>query len=271
MKLGIIAGNRFLPVLLAQRIKQQESNSKVVALCFKGETSREISRYVDSSHWLRVGRLSELTRILDSEGLNQCIMAGQINPLRIFQKKHWDKELLSLLEQANDFRPHTIFSKIIRRLEGKGITFLDSTSYLKNDLAENGIMNGLDLDERGQEDIKLGVKIISAFVELDVGQTIVIKQGGVVALESLEGTDRTIKRAYRLAGPGCSILKFSRARQDLRFDVPVVGISTLKLLLRIKAARLVLEKDKVIILQKDKFLSLARQWGISILGKQRLA
>ena len=270
-KVGIIAGNRLLPLMLAQRIKEEDGSCEVVAFCFKGQTSKRISKYADRCYWLSVGALLDLRKALEGENISRCIMAGQINPLCIFRKRCWDQELTSLLNGADDFRPHTIFEKIISYLEKAGVEFLNSTLYLKEDLAEPGVMNGLSLDEDTAKNIDFGLGVVSKFVELDVGQTIGVKGGGVTALESLEGTDRAIKRAFRLAGKGCVILKFCKANQDLRFDLPVVGISTLKLLKRIKAAALVLEENKVIILEKQKFLSLAKKWGILITGRQKFA
>lgn len=267
MKIGIIAGNRNLPLLLVQRIKQSNISTRVVAICFKGETQPTISKYVDKIYWLEVGKLAELKKVIKAEGLEDCIMAGQINPLHIFRRKDWDKDLITLVGKVEDFRPHTIFRTIVNNLEMEGLHFLDSTTYLGADLAKEGPMNDLEPDKDLARDIDFGFEVISRFVELDVGQTIVVKKGSVVGLESLEGTDRAIKRAYRLAGQGCLVLKFSKANQDLRFDVPVVGISTLKLLKRIKAKALVLEKEKVIILEKPRFLSLARKWDIPVLGR----
>ncbi len=268
-KLGIIAGNRLLPLILAQRIKEKNKDCEVIALCFKGQTSKHISKYVDRCHWFPVGSLSELRKSIKEEGLSQCIMAGQINPLYIFRKKYWDQELTSLIDDSEDFRPHNIFDKIISYFERAGVELINSTLYLKDDLAGAGVMNNLSLAQAVRKDIDFGLDAISKFVELDVGQTVGVKSKAVVALESLEGTDRTIKRAYGLAGNGCVILKFSKANQDLRFDVPVVGISTLKLLKRIKAAALVLEEARVIILEKQEFLSLAEKWKIPVVGRAK--
>lgn len=270
MKLGIIAGNRLLPVLLAQSIKKNIRDSYVAAICFRGETRPQICKYVDKTYWIKVGSLTALRETIKREGLKEWVMAGQINPLRIFRRRDWDKELSHLIEGIRDFRPHNIFAEIIRYLQAEGVVFLDSTVYLKEYLAQSGVMNGLSLNEQNNEDIEFGLKIISGFVELDVGQTIAVKKKSVVALESLEGTDRTIKRAGRLAGCGCTILKFSKAGQDLRFDIPVVGISTLKLLKKIRAASLVLEKEKVIILEKEKFLARAKKWNIPVVGKEKI-
>ena len=268
-RLGIIAGNRLLPLILAQRIKEKNKNCEIIAFCFKGQTFKHIGKYVDRCHWFPVGSLSELRESIKEERLNQCIMAGQINPLYIYRREYWDQELTSLIDDTDDFRPHNIFNKIISYFEKVGVEFVDSTLYLKDDLACAGVMNNLPLTKGVTKDIDFGLDAISKFVELDVGQTAGVKSKAVVALESLEGTDRTIKRAYNLAGNGCVILKFSKANQDLRFDVPVVGISTLKLLKRIKAAALVLEEAKVIILEKQKFLSLAEKWKISVVGRAK--
>lgn len=270
-KIGIIAGNRFFPLLLAKRIKESKDNYKIIAICFKGETSKSILKYVDKAYWIEVGQLKVLQETLLKENINECIMAGQINPLRIFNRKNWDNELNTLVEKIEDFRPHTIFGEIINYLEDKGIDFLDSILFLKDDLAKSGVMNALSMDKAIQKDVEFGLDMVSRFVELDVGQTLVVKQQSVVALESLEGTDNTIKRAKSLVGGECTVFKFCKKNQDLRFDVPVVGLSTLKLLGRIKAKALVLESNKVIILQRQEFLSLARKMNIVVLGKERSA
>jgi DUF1009 family protein len=270
MKLGIIAGNRLLPVLLVKNIKEKYSQYQTITFCFRGETKSTISQYADKTYWLNVGSLGVLRDSLKQEGIKDCIMVGQITPLRIFQKKNWDDELSSLVESASDLRPHTIFSLIIQYLEKEGINFLDSTLYLKEYLATEGFMNGIKPEVLVLRDIDFGAKIISRFVDLDIGQTAVIKDKSVVAIESLEGTDNTIKRGFYLAGRGCTVLKFSKTNQDLRFDVPVVGLSTLKLLRQIKASALVLEAGKVIILEKEKFLNLAEDWQIPVIGKNRV-
>ena len=269
-QLGIIAGNRLLPVILTQRIKEKDSACYLVAVCFEGETSRRILKYVDRCYWVKVGHLRDLKEVIKKESIKNWIMAGQINPLYIFKRKYWDEELSSLVDGTCDFRPHTIFNKMIDYLKTTGIDFLDSTSYLKDDLAEAGEMAGLGIDGYLSKNIDFGLDLVSKFVELDIGQTVVVKNCSAVGLESLEGTDRAIKRSYRLAGQNCLVLKFCKSNQDLRFDVPVVGISTLRLLKNIKAAGLVLEKDKVIILEKSKFLSLAKKWQIPVIGKERI-
>ncbi|MFH1771907.1 MAG: UDP-2,3-diacylglucosamine diphosphatase LpxI [Candidatus Omnitrophota bacterium] len=270
MKLGILAGNRLLPILLAKNIKEKDSSFELVAVCFKGETSKAIVRYVDRVRWVSPANLGQLRQAICVESLNKWIMAGQVNPLRIFNPKSFDEELSSLVNTISDFRPHNIFSEIIRYLERDGVKFLDSTLYMREFLAEGGVLNNAEIDDKISKDIDFGASLISRFVELDVGQTIVIKEKTAVALEGLEGTDRTIKRAFKIAGCGLTVLKFAKHNQDVRFDVPVVGMATLNLLRKIKAKAIVLEKDKVIILQKDEFLSSARKWGIAVVGRERV-
>lgn len=267
MKIGIIAGNRRLPLLLARRIKEKDKDCELIAFCFQGETSGEISAYADKVYWMKVGQLRKLKDLISKEGITRCLMAGQISPLKIFNRKGWDRDLLSLVSDISDFRPHTIFSRLIDYLQGSGLNFLDSISYLKEDLAKDGLMNALSLSQSLGRDIDFGLSVAFRFVELDVGQVVVVKSQSVVALESLEGTDNTIKRAHKLVGSGLTVLKFCKANQDLRFDVAVVGIPTLKLLKRVGAKALVLETGKVIILDKPQFLDLAKKYNIAVLGK----
>jgi len=269
MKLGIIAGNRLLPIILAKAIKQKNPQIELVAFCFYHETSGLIKKYANKTHWFSVGSLGALRDRIKEEGLSQCIMAGQITPLRIFDRKKWDSELLKLVNETKDMQPHTIFSGIIKYLEQHGVKFIDSTTYLKESLASGGVMNGLSYSGGIKEDIEFGAKMISRFVDLDIGQTIVVKNKSVVSVEALEGTDNTIKRGANLSGQGSVVLKFSKTNQDLRFDVPVVGIGTLNLLRKIKASALVLETNKVLILEKMKFLELASKYRIPVIGINR--
>ncbi|MDD4955531.1 MAG: UDP-2,3-diacylglucosamine diphosphatase LpxI [Candidatus Omnitrophica bacterium] len=269
MKLGIIAGNRLLPIVLAKAIKKQNPQIELVAFCFNNETSGLIKKYADRTYWFSIGSLGVLRDAINKEGLSDCIMAGQITPLRIFNRKKWDSELLKLVEETKDMRPHTIFSNIIKYLEQHGVKFIDSTAYLKESLAQEGVMNGLSYPGGVKEDIEFGAKIISRFADLDIGQTIAVKNKSVVAVEALEGTDNTIKSASRRAGTGMVVLKFSKVNQDLRFDVPVVGIKTLSLLKGTRASALVLEAGKVLILEKAEFLNLCTKYSIPVIGINR--
>ncbi|MFO8053077.1 MAG: UDP-2,3-diacylglucosamine diphosphatase LpxI [Candidatus Omnitrophota bacterium] len=269
MQIGIIAGSKNLPLLLAKRISERKNFTKITGVCFKGETSSKFCKYVDSCQWIRVGKLADLREAIKNQKIENWIMVGQISPLNIFREKNWDDELKKIIRRKTNFCPHKIFKVIINYLENEGINFLDSTLYLEDDLAKEGLMNGLNLSDSTKKNIEFGIDKISKFVEIDIGQTLVVKNNAVVAIESLEGTDNTIKRGAKIAGSGAVVLKFAKEAQDLRFDVPVVGISTLKLLKKIRAACLVLEKDKTIILNKEKFLDLSKKWKIPVVGRTR--
>ncbi len=268
MKLALIAGNRSLPlVFLQSALKNPEV--EVVSVCFKGETSPAVAKLAHKSYWINVGQMQRLIDILKKESISRCVMVGQISPCRIFHPHAWDSLMQSIVKGV-DYRAHSIFSAFITYLETEGFEFLDSTLYMKEILAAEGNLNDVVVSDRLAQDIEFGRKLISRYVELDVGQTIVVKKKAPIALEALEGTDNTIKRGYRIAGNGCTVLKFSKKDQDLRFDVPVVGLKTLRLLKRIRAAALVLEAQRTLILHKEQFLPAARRAGIAVIGQKRI-
>ncbi|MCM8823780.1 MAG: UDP-2,3-diacylglucosamine diphosphatase LpxI [Candidatus Omnitrophica bacterium] len=266
MRLGVIAGNRQLPIIFSRTAKQKRRDLELIAICFKGETSPLIKNYVSKTFWLRVGQLERLLEIIRKENLKRLVMVGQISPWRIFKRKHWDRTMIEFVESIDDFRPHTFFTHLIKKLEGFGCKFIDSHTYLEEFLAYEGMMSGRDISNQLWDEINFGVSVVSRYVELDVGQTIVVKDKTVVALEGIEGTDRTIMRGYRLAGKGCIVLKFSKKMQDFRFDIPIVGKDTLKLLGKIKAKALVLEPQRVLILEKRKFLDFAYELNVPVIG-----
>lgn len=268
MKLGLIAGNKALPLLFSQLAKKNKPELEIIALCFKGETHPSLPGMVDRAYWVHVGEFKKALEILKKEEIKECVMVGQITPRRIFRCAQWDKGLIELVN-TTDYRPHSIFLKIIDYLENYGLRFLNSTLYMQELLAKRELMNHISLDSRARDDISFGIDLITKFVELDVGQTVVVKNKAAVALEALEGTDNTIRRGAKIAGRGCTVLKFSKKDQDLRFDVPVVGGDTLFLLHKIGARALVVEAERVIILDKEKFLKQADKWGIAIVGEQR--
>ncbi len=270
MKIGIIAGSKFFPLIFSQSAKEKIKDIELIAFCFYGETSRLIARYVDKVFWLHVGELKKLVEIIHREEIKQMVMVGQISPKRIFERKYWDDSMVRLVDDIKDFRPHTVFSRVIRTLEIMGVEFLDSTLYMKEHLANGGLMSAIEPAKETWKDINFGLELISRYVELDVGQTIIIKNKSVIALEALEGTDNTIIRGYRVAGKDCVVLKFSKKDQDFRFDVPIVGMSTLKILNKIKASALVLEKNRVIILDKKNFLKYAYALKIPVIGKEKI-
>ncbi|MBN2120756.1 MAG: UDP-2,3-diacylglucosamine diphosphatase LpxI [Candidatus Omnitrophica bacterium] len=266
-KLGLIAGNRNFPLLFSSKAKKKNPSLKIIAVAVKGETSSGLSRLVDKIYWVSIGRLQELIDIFLKEEIKTLVMAGQISPFRIFRdSSSWDGLMQKVVQACPDFRPHGIFTEIIKEIEKHGLKFISSITYLEEDLAKSGINNGVASDASLAKELDYVVSLVRKIVDLDIGQTVVFKDKAIVAVEALEGTDNTIKRAYGICGKGFTVIKLARKDQDLRFDVPVVGLNTIKLLGKLKAKVLVLEKDKTLILDKEKVLSLACKANIPIVG-----
>ena len=266
-KIGLIAGNRSFPLLFCREAKLKDPSLAVVAIAVKGETDSRISKSADKVYWVNIGRLNSLLDVFLKEGIDTAVLAGQISPYRIFRDRDsWDSLMHQVVDRSPDFRPHSIFTEIINELSKHGLHFLSSITYLGNYLAKEGLNNRVAPPEALGSDIEYALGFARKIVDLDIGQTLVFKDKALVAVEALEGTDNTIKRARRICGEGFVVFKLARANQDLRFDVPVIGLGTIKLLVRYKARALVLEKEKTLILDRDKVFSLADRYDIPILG-----
>ncbi|MDD5440703.1 MAG: LpxI family protein, partial [Candidatus Omnitrophica bacterium] len=179
---------------------------------------------------------------------------------------NWDCEFEKIAGQVMDMCPHSILYAIIDYLQGYGAKFLDSTLFLKDTLAHEGNISGVEIGTHTRADIEFGINLARKYVELDVGQTVIVKNKTAVALECIEGTDIAIRRAHRLAGKECIVIKFCTESHDFRFDVPVVGMKTLYLLKKTKSAALILPANRVIILEKDRFIRYAKENGIPVIG-----
>ena len=266
-KLGLIAGNRNFPLLFATCAKSKDPSLEIIAVAIKGETSKNLSRLVDKIYWLKIGGLRALCDVFLKEGVKTLVMAGQISPYRIFKdRQDWDSLMQKVFKSTPDFRPHSIFTEIIREIESQGFSFISSLTYLEDYLAKDGLNNKADVSESLEKEIEHALSLARKTADLDIGQTVVIKDKAVVAVEALEGTDKTIHRAFGICGQGFIVLKLAKKNQDLRFDVPVIGLNTIKQLVRFKAKALVLEKNKTLILDKPEVISLADKAGLPIVG-----
>ena len=266
-KLGLIAGNRTYPLLFCRKAKQKDPSLTIIAVAVKGETSPKLTGLVDKIYWVDIGKLAALIDVFVKEGITTAVMAGQISPVRIFKDvSGWDPLMQEVSRRTPDFRPHSIFTEIIKEIEGKGVRFISSLTYLEDQLALAGVNNAAEAPQALLQEVETAVSLVRKIVDLDIGQTVVCKDKAVVAVEALEGTDNTLRRAYRICGPGFIAVKLAKKGQDLRFDLPVVGLKTIQLLKRFKAKALVLEKEKTLILDREKVFSLADKANIPIIG-----
>ncbi|MBU0548773.1 MAG: UDP-2,3-diacylglucosamine diphosphatase LpxI [Candidatus Omnitrophica bacterium] len=262
-RIGLIAGNRKFPLIFAQEAKRK--GYSVVAVAIKGETHPGLGRLVEKIYWLDLGEFSRLFEVFSNENITEAVLAGQISPWQLFRPQVKNNpELKSLLNSLRDKRADTIFREIARRLEAKGIKLLDSTFLLSDYMPEQGVLTKQKPAAGNLADINLGLEIAKEIGGLDIGQTVAIKNKAIVAIEALEGTDNLIRRAGRIARAGVIIIKVSKPAQDMRFDVPVVGLNTVKSLLRAKAAGLAIEANKTLFIDKEQSLKLADRKGIFI-------
>lgn len=264
-KIGLIAGNRKFPLLFAKEAKKK--NYSIVAVAIKGDTSGKLKKLVDKIYWLGLSEYSRLFKIFKDEGITKVVMAGQISPRRLFSKEiNKDPELRDLLSSIKDKRADTIFGKIAEKLKEHGLELLDSTIFITDYLPKKGVLTKKKPDELLSEDIDFGLHLAKAVGELDIGQTVAVKSKAIIAVEALEGTDNLIKRSGKISRGGITIVKVSKPKQDMRFDVPVVGLNTIKNLIRIGAQCLAIEADKTLFIDKKESLALADKKGLIIVA-----
>lgn len=264
MRLGLIAGNRQYPIVFAQEAKRQ--GVELVACAFKGETSSRLRRYVGEIHWVEVGQLEELIKVFKDNGIKSAVMIGQITPARLFKRLNLDKRAQKILSSVNQMNAETIFTRIADELAGEGIELKDARIFLDRLLAQHGQITSLPPNDLELQDINFGKDIIKSIANQNIGQTIVIKNRTVVAVEAIEGTDNTIIRGGKIAKGDIVVIKVSKPDQDMRFDVPIVGPRTIRVLKRAGGGVLALESGRVIILEKEKTIRLADRYGIKIVG-----
>lgn len=264
-RLGLIAGNGRFPLLFAQQAKNQGKN--LVAVCIRQDTSGSINKLVDKSYWINVGELKKLIDIFKKEKIDKVVMAGQISPYLLFKmRSKFDDELKSLLKSIKDKRADSIFNAVAQKLSSSGIELIDSTLFLKDLMPNQGVLTKREPTNQEKEDIRLGFKTAKHLGSIDIGQTVVVKDGAILAVEAFEGTDAAILRGAILGGSGVVVAKASKPTQDMRFDVPLVGLRTINRIIKVKAACLAIEANKTLILDKQECINLANKRNISIVA-----
>lgn len=264
-KIGIIAGNRKFPLLFAEAAKMK--GFYVVVVAIKGDTSPKIKLIADKVYWLDLSEFSRMSSLFKKEGIVDLVMAGQISPRRLFSKEVLkDKELKELLSGLADKRAGTIFGRIVDKMESQGFKFLDSTELIQDLMPKKGTLTKLEPGFDTWEDIYFGLQLAKATAYLDIGQTVAVKSKAIVAVEALEGTDNLIKRAGAIAGKGVTVVKVSKPQQDKRFDVPVVGLNTIKCLVRAKARCLAIEAEKTLFIDQESSVKVADSKGLAIVA-----
>jgi DUF1009 family protein len=253
--LVIIAGRHAYPLMLAKAARNA-GVKRIVVLGFKGETCREIIPFVDEMHWLHLGSMQAFLDKLKSIGVKQCMMVGQIAPHNLFNVR-MDKLALEMYRALEVRNAHTIFGAVVDAIENLGIEVLPGNAFMECYTPEAGQLSQRAPTEREQADIELGLKLVKGTSEFEIGQTVAIKDGIIIAVEALEGTNQTIRRAGRVGKAGCVIIKVPKEGHDMRFDIPVVGAKTFRMMKSAKVSCLAVEAGKTILLEKEKLIELA--------------
>lgn len=263
--LGIIAGSGVYPRLLADAARAS-GVGKVVAVAFTGETDPRLADQVDEIHWMRVGQLARMISSFREAGITEAIMAGQIAPKNLFDLRP-DWKALLLLARLERRNAESIFGGIADELAKTGVKLLPATTFMEADLAPAGLIAGPKLTRRQERDVRLGFEIAKEISRLDIGQTVVVKNGTVLAVEGFDGTNATIDRGGRLGGNGAIMVKVEKPDQDLRFDVPVVGVETIRVAADAGVRIIAVESGKTLLLEKEAVIQLATSRGVTIVAQ----
>jgi DUF1009 family protein len=263
--LGIIAGNGVYPRLLADAARKA-GVKKIVAAAFTSETDPALTQHVDLVEWMRVGQLNRLLKFFRDQDVHHAIMAGQVAPKNLFDL-HPDWKALLLLGKLKERNAESIFAAIADELSKVEVDLLPATTFLEDSLAPAGLIAGPKLSRREEEDVDLGWKIAKEIARLDIGQTVIVKAGTIVAVEAFEGTNDAIKRGGLLARRGAVMVKVAKPNQDMRFDVPVIGVETIRTAAEAKLRVFAVEAGKTLLLEKDAIVELASHSDISIVAR----
>jgi DUF1009 family protein len=262
--LGIIAGNRSLPLIFARQARSM-GVSRLVAVAFEGETDPALAALVDEIVWVKVGQLSKLISAFTSRDLKRCVMAGQIAPKNLYDVRP-DLRAVAVLFKLKERNAHTIFGAIAAELKKDGVELIEATPWLKPLMPATGFLIGPKLSAEQEADITFGHRIAREVSRLDIGQTVIVKHGTVLAVEGFEGTDQCLKRGGELAGKdgGAVAVKVAKEKHDLRFDIPCIGPETLETCAAAGISTLALEAGRTLVLEPEVCRELARKHKLTV-------
>jgi hypothetical protein len=270
MRLGLIAGNGAFPFLVLDAARRLGHAVTIIAV--EHEASADLASAAAREpraemHWVPLGHLGQAIELMRASGVTQAVMAGQVKHTSIFSGAMPDRLLLSVLLKLRSKNTDAIISAVADTLRDHGIEVIDSTSYLTPLLARPGVLTARQPTAEEQDDFAFGYRMADRIAALDIGQTIAVKSAAVVAVEAMEGTDAVIERAGRLAGPGVRIVKVAKPNQDMRFDVPVVGVATIEAMRAAGATALSVDAGRALLLDGEDAIRAADAAGICIVGR----
>lgn len=266
--LGIIAGSRSLPLILAEQARLSGVKS-IVAVGFTGETDPDLKTKVDTMIWLKVGQLNKLIQAFKSNEVTQVVMAGQIAPSNLFDLRP-DWMAARLLWKLKLRNAHTLFGAVADALLEEGITLIEATPWLRPVMPKNDYHIGPPLTPTQMNDVDYGFTIAKTIAALDIGQSVVVKEGTVLAVEGFEGTDECLKRGGALAGSKAQAVaaKIAKTSHDFRFDIPCIGPKTIEICHQSGVSVLAIEAGRSLLLDRGELEENAKKWKITVLSRQ---
>lgn len=263
--IGIIAGNGRFPLLAAREASRQ--GYKIVVCGIEKEADASLEKYADRFYWVKVGQLKKLVNYFKKENVQDVMMAGKIEKVRLFQENvKPDFEMVKVLMKTKDFKDDSLLSGICDYLESQKIHILDSTFLMGSLMPGEGVLGKKRPSKEVIEDIRFGFDLCKSIAGLDVGQTVVVKKKAPLAIEAIEGTDKAIRRGGLLGDGKVTVIKVAKPNQDMRFDVPAVGLRTMEELIQAKAKAFAFEAEKTILIDKEEFIEMANRHGIALVG-----
>jgi UDP-2,3-diacylglucosamine hydrolase len=264
--MGLIAGNRNLPLLFAQQARVS-GVKRLVAVAFDGETDPQLASYVDEIVWLKVGQLTKMIEVFTKRQIGHCVMLGQIDPKNLFNLRP-DLRALGVLLRLREKNAHTIFGALGDELKKEGVELVDPRPWLKPAMPGIGFAFGPKLKPEQQADVDFGFRIAKEISRLEIGQSVVVKEGTVLAVEGFEGTDQCLRRGGELAGSsgGAVAVKVAKEKHDVRFDIPCVGAKTMEICREARISVLAFEAGMTLVLEKELVEKMAREHRISLVA-----
>lgn len=265
-QIGLIAGRGAFPVHFAQAARR--NGHHITAMAIKGFASSDLADHVDEIHWLGVAQVDTLIRLCHERNISHLALAGKIDHIAVFNLGQVEPRAFRILSRLRDRKAESIVRALIEDLESENIHVLDSSLFLKSLLPQPGLLTpNRPLAPREQDDIDFAWPLVREIAHLDIGQSLVAKDGVVVAVEGVEGTDETIRRGGRLAGRGTVLVKVSRPRQDFRFDLPVVGLGTIRAMAEAGTSALCVCAGETLFFDREEAVALAETLNIGIAAR----
>lgn len=263
-KQGLIAGDGLLPVIMAQRAK--ENGFDVVCISLSNDNYKQLKKYCSKVYSLCPGEALKIEKVLKDEEIKQLTFLGKVSKTVILKRPKFDSKAIEFINKAIRLNDDKVMLMIIEELESIGVTVLDQTLFIKELMIPSGVLGKIQPTAEQTEDVKYGYWLAKETGKLDIGQSVVIKDKMIMAVEAIEGTDKCIKRGGKLAKRNARIIKVAKPSQDKRFDIPAIGLKTLKTMRKYKADLIAVEAGETIIVDKDKVVDYANNHDIVIMA-----